>query len=67
MQGLVKWFDSEKGFGFIAQEDGKDIFVHYSHILQEGYKSLEAGDIVKYDVVEENKGVQARNVIVLSN
>lgn len=67
MQGKVKWFDSEKGFGFIAQEDGKDIFVHYSHILQEGYKSLEAGDIVKYDVVEEDKGSQARNVLVLSN
>ncbi len=67
MQGKVKWFDSEKGFGFIAQEDGKDIFVHYSHILQEGYKSLEAGDVVKYDVVEEDKGSQARNVLVLSN
>ncbi len=67
MQGKVKWFDAEKGFGFIAQEDGKDIFVHYSHILQEGYKSLEAGDLVKYDVVEENKGIQARNVLVLSS
>ena len=67
MQGKVKWFDSEKGFGFIAQEDKKDVFVHYSHILQEGYKSLEAGDIVKYDVVEEAKETQARNVIVLSN
>lgn len=66
MQGKVKWFDAEKGFGFIAQEDGKDIFVHYSHILQDGYKSLEAGDLVKYDVVEENKGSQARNVVLLS-
>lgn len=66
MQGKVKWFDADKGFGFIVQEDGKDIFVHYSHILQDGYKSLEAGDLVKYDVVEENKGSQARNVVLLS-
>lgn len=65
MQGKVKWFDAEKGFGFICQEDGSDIFVHYSHILQEGYKCLEAGDIVRYEVVNESKGVQARNVVIV--
>lgn len=65
MQGKVKWFDAEKGFGFICQEDGSDIFVHYSHILQEGYKSLEAGDLVKYEVVKESKGIQARNVVII--
>lgn len=62
MLGEVKWFDEEKGFGFICQEDGSDVFVHYSHILQEGYKSLTAGDKVSYDIVKEEKGPQARNV-----
>ena len=67
MQGKVKWFDVEKGFGFICQEDGSDIFVHYSHILQEGYKSLEAGDIVRYEIVNEIKGIQARNVVIVES
>lgn len=65
MQGKVKWFDSEKGFGFICQEDGSDIFVHYSHINQEGYKTLEPGDIVKYEAVSASEGIQARNVTVV--
>ncbi|NLC33982.1 MAG: cold shock domain-containing protein [Erysipelothrix sp.] len=64
MHGEVKWFDEEKGFGFICQEDGSDVFVHYSHILQEGYKCLQAGEKVSFDVVLEEKGPQARNVVV---
>lgn len=62
MIGEVKWFDEEKGFGFICQEDGMDVFVHYSHILQEGYKSLTAGEKVSYDIVVNEKGPQARKV-----
>jgi len=65
MQGKVKWFNPEKGFGFICQEDGKDIFVHYSHISQQGYKSLTEGQDVEFDVVEVDKGLQARNVVKL--
>lgn len=64
MKGKVKWFNAEKGFGFISGEDGKDIFVHYSHIQQEGYKSLEEAQKVDFDVVESEKGLQARNVSV---
>lgn len=65
MKGKVKWFNTEKGFGFIAQENGKDIFVYYSHINMEGYKSLDEGAEVEFDVVEEEKGLQARNVVKL--
>lgn len=63
MKGKVKWFNAEKGFGFISQENGLDIFVHYSHINQEGYKSLDEGQEVEFDVVEVDKGLQARNVV----
>ncbi|NLY62386.1 MAG: cold-shock protein [Erysipelothrix sp.] len=66
MIGEVKWFDDEKGFGFICQEDGQDVFVHYSHILQEGYKCLVAGDKVVFDVIQDHKGPQARNVSLKS-
>ena len=62
MKGKVKWFNAEKGYGFINGEDGKDIFVHYSHIQQEGYKSLEEGQEVTFDAVDSDKGLQARNV-----
>lgn len=65
MKGKVKWFNAEKGYGFIAQEDGKDIFVHYSQINQEGYKLLEEGQEVEFEVVEQDKGLQVRNVIKL--
>ena len=62
MKGKVKWFNAEKGYGFINGEDGQDIFVHYSHIQQEGYKSLEEGQEVTFDTVDSDKGLQARNV-----
>lgn len=62
MVGKVKWFDNEKGFGFICKEDGSDVFVHYSQINQIGYKSLDAGDEVEFDLVHESKGAQAHNV-----
>ncbi|MDE6195962.1 MAG: cold-shock protein [Erysipelotrichaceae bacterium] len=65
MKGKVKWFNTEKGYGFISGDDGKDIFVHYSHINQEGYKSLEEGQEVEFEVAELDKGLQARNVVKL--
>ena len=62
--GKVKWFNAEKGFGFITSEEGKDIFVHFSAIQGEGYKSLEEGQTVDYDVTETDRGPQAQNVVV---
>lgn len=62
--GKVKWFNAEKGFGFITSEEGKDIFVHFSAIQADGYKTLEEGQIVDYDVVETDRGPQAQNVVV---
>ena len=63
MQGRVKWFNNEKGYGFIDYPEGEDIFVHYSAIRQDGYKTLSEGDEVKFDLVETSKGLQAQNVI----
>lgn len=63
--GTVKWFDNVKGYGFIAGEDGKDIFVHYTAILIDGFKTLEEGQPVQYDVVEGKRGLQASNVTAL--
>ena len=60
--GRVKWFDNKKGYGFIENEGGDDIFVHYSNIAAEGYKTLEKGDTVNFDIVEGGKGLQAQNV-----
>ena len=61
--GTVKWFDSKKGYGFlVGPEQGKDIFVHYTSILGEGFRSLRDGDQVEYELVESEKGLQARNV-----
>lgn len=65
MTGTVKWFDSEKGYGFITSEEGKDVFVHYTAILGDGFKSLEEGDKVSFEVKDGNKGQQAANVTKL--
>ena len=62
-QGTVKWFNAEKGFGFIAQEDGgDDVFVHYSAIMADGYRTLEEGQRVEFDITQGQKGPQAENV-----
>jgi cold shock protein len=60
--GTVKWFNAEKGFGFISQVDGADVFVHYKAIQMPGFKSLEAGQSVEFEVQETDKGLQASNV-----
>ncbi|HDR4725477.1 cold shock protein CspC [Bacillus cereus group sp. Sample62] len=65
MQGRVKWFNAEKGFGFIEREDGDDVFVHFSAIQQDGYKSLEEGQRVEFDIVDGARGPQAANVVKL--
>ncbi len=64
-KGTVKWFNASKGFGFIEQEDGEDIFVHYSAIKTDGYKSLDEGASVSFEVVEGQKGPAAANVVQL--
>jgi len=61
-QGTVKWFSNEKGYGFLARPDGEDVFVHYSAIVSEGYRSLTEGQGVEFDIVEGPKGKQAANV-----
>lgn len=61
--GKVKWFNPRKGYGFIATADGRDIFVHYSSISGDGYKTLVEGDPVTFDIVEGEKGLRAENVI----
>jgi CspA family cold shock protein len=61
--GRVKWFNPKKGYGFIAAEDGRDVFVHYSSITGKGYKSLAEGDPVSFDIVEGEKGPRADNVV----
>ncbi|HBX24409.1 MAG TPA: cold-shock protein [Desulfotomaculum sp.] len=65
MTGTVKWFNADKGFGFIEQETGGDVFVHFSAIQTEGFKTLEEGQRVEFDVVEGNRGPQAANVVKL--
>lgn len=62
MTGKIKWFNNQKGYGFISGDDGKEIFVHYSGIVGEGFKTLNEGDKVTFDVADCDKGVQAVNV-----
>ncbi|MDY6267661.1 MAG: cold shock domain-containing protein [Selenomonadaceae bacterium] len=63
MVGKVKWFSAEKGYGFIAREDGDDVFVHFSAIQDEGFKTLDEGQDVEFDIVEGARGPQAANVV----
>lgn len=65
MIGKVKWFNADKGFGFIETEEGKDVFVHFSSIQSEGFKTLEEGQNVEFDIVQGNRGPQAANVVKL--
>ena len=64
--GKVKWFNAEKGYGFITNEEGKDVFVHYTAINSDGFKTLEQGQTVTYDIIESDRGQQASNVTVVS-
>ena len=65
MKGRVKWFNNEKGYGFIEYTDKEDIFVHYSAIRQDGYKTLEEGQLVEFKLLETDKGLQALDVVVI--
>ncbi len=62
-RGKVKWFNDKKGYGFIAMEDGTDVFVHYSSIQGDGYKTLKEGDDVEFDIIQGEKGPKADNVV----
>ena len=62
-EGTVKWFNPRKGYGFIATDDGQDIFVHYANISSEGFKTLNEGDKVSFDIVKGEKGLRAENVV----
>ena len=64
MKGTVKWFNNQKGCGFITTEDGKDVFVHYSGVMGSGFKTLEEGTAVTFDLTENDRGEQAVNVII---
>jgi len=64
-KGTVKWFNNQKGFGFISDEEGNDVFVHYSGLNMDGFKSLEEGQEVEFEVVQGAKGPQATNVVKL--
>lgn len=66
MRGIVKWFNNEKGYGFITNDEGKDIFVHYTGIESEGFKTLKDGDNVKFNIIKVEKGLQAFDVRVVT-
>lgn len=63
--GTVKWFNAEKGFGFISQENGPDVFAHFSEIQSDGFKSLDEGQKVEFEITEGNRGPQASNIVKL--
>jgi cold shock protein len=65
LKGTVKWFNNAKGYGFLGRDDGPDVFIHYSSITTEGYKSLQEGDKVEFEIVQGQKGPQAANVTKL--
>lgn len=66
IKGKVKWFNNAKGYGFLGRDDGPDVFVHYSAIKSEGYKSLQEGDEVEFEIAQGDKGPQAENVVKLA-
>lgn len=65
MQGKVKMFNAEKGFGFITTDDGKDVFFHYSQLMMEGYKTIESDTPVEFDLADTDRGPQAHNIVKL--
>ena len=67
VKGTVKWFNGDKGYGFITPEDGDDLFVHYSEIQSDGYRSLNDGDKVEFEITQGKKGLQASSVTVVSD
>jgi CspA family cold shock protein len=62
MRGVVKWFNNSKGYGFVGRDDGPDVFIHYSAIAGDGYRTLEEGNLIEFEIVEGPKGPQAANV-----
>ena len=66
-RGTVKWFNADKGYGFISREDGDDLFVHYSEIQSEGFRSLNEGDQVEFEVTQGQKGLQASKVTIVQD
>lgn len=66
MKAKVKWFNNEKGYGFIENNDDEDIFIHYSNIKKDGYKTLKEGQIVEFDLIKTEKGYQAENIKIIN-
>lgn len=66
-QGKVKWFSNEKGYGFIEADDGEDVFVHFTGVVGEGFKTLDEGESVSFEIIEGNRGPQAANVVKIEN
>jgi cold shock protein len=66
-QGVVKWFNDAKGYGFISRENGPDVFVHHASIIAEGFRTLQEGDLVSFEAVPGPKGLQAKNVVKISS